>query len=115
MQYRVHVNGKQFDVIVEPVNAVAAGSAPVAPAIPVAPVPAVAARSGEAVPSPFPGTVQQVSVSVGQKVEAGQCLLILEAMKMQNEIAAPRAGVVRQILVAGGASVGTGDVLVILE
>ena len=143
MHYRIHVNGKPFDVVVEilsdaapaygtpaplptaapiyapPVSAYAVP--PVAPPAPmptplVPPTPAPAAQTGaeERVTSPFPGSVMQISVAVGQAVTAGQCLMILEAMKMQNEIVAPQASVVKQILVSKGATVNTDDVLIVL-
>jgi len=143
MQYRIHVNGRPFDVVVEVLNGANYGtptyvpptpmSAPapvyVAPSAPMpayavptasvpvaAPTPAPTAQTGveERVTSPFPGSVMQISVAVGQAVIAGQCLVILEAMKMQNEIVAPRASVVKQILVSKGATVNTDDVLIVL-
>jgi biotin carboxyl carrier protein len=65
--------------------------------------------------TPIPGRVVSVSAAVGEQVEAGQPLLVVEAMKMQNEVRAPRAGVVRRIDVAGGQSVDGGDLLLVLE
>jgi acetyl/propionyl-CoA carboxylase alpha subunit len=65
--------------------------------------------------TPIPGRVVSVSAAVGEQVEAGQPLLVVEAMKMQNEVRAPRAGVVRRIDVAGGQSVDAGDLLLVLE
>ena len=128
MHYRIHVNGKPFDVVVEMLTGVApAYAAPVptpAPvyAPPTAPVPAPTPAPAAASPggteiritSPFPGNVMQISVTVGQAVSEGQCLIILEAMKMQNEIVAPQASVVKQILVSKGATVNTDDVLIVL-
>ena len=67
------------------------------------------------VPSPLPGTVLQVKVSAGEAVKAGQLLLIIEAMKMENEVLAPRDGTVAQIVAAKGATVNTGDALVVLS
>jgi pyruvate carboxylase subunit B len=66
------------------------------------------------VTAPIPGVVTELRVSPGQEVKTGQVLLILEAMKMQNEIPSPRDGVVKEIPVARGASVNTGDVLVVI-
>jgi biotin carboxyl carrier protein len=63
----------------------------------------------------MPGTIRDISVSTGQSVAAGQCLMVMEAMKMEHEIVAPRAGVVKQILFAKGASADTGDVLIVLS
>jgi len=123
MQYRVSVNGKPFDVVVESVSgssvapAAPAYVAPVAvPAAPIAAPVAVAAPAGadERVLSPMPGNIWQIPVAVGQAVAAGQCLIILEAMKMENEIVAPRAGMVKQILVSKGSTVNTDDVLIVL-
>ena len=64
---------------------------------------------------PMPGKVLSITSSVGQSVNAGDCLLVVEAMKMENEIVAPQAGVVKQILVSQGTTVDTGDVLVVLN
>lgn len=62
----------------------------------------------------MPGSILSVSVSVGQTVKAGQVLLILEAMKMENEILSPRDGTVTAVNVAKGASVNSGDALVVI-
>jgi glutaconyl-CoA decarboxylase len=74
----------------------------------------VAVAAGEQVPAPMPGNILKVNVSAGQAVKAGDVLVILEAMKMENEIMAPRAGSVAQVLVQKGATVNTDDVLVVL-
>ena len=74
-----------------------------------------AAKGGGLVKSIMPGVVVQVLVQPGQAVEKGQSLLVLEAMKMQNEIAAPADGVVKQVHVTEGAAVGSGAKLVTLE
>jgi len=118
MQYRVYVNGKPFDVVIESIGQTNTGTAapaytPQVPDHPAAAVPVSAAE--ERVLCPLPGSVLQISVTVGQSVSSGQCLAVLEAMKMENEIAAPRSGVVKQILVSKGAAVNTGDVLVVLS
>ena len=65
--------------------------------------------------APIPGTVLQVAVGVGDKVIKGQTLLVLEAMKMENEIMAPADGVVKELNVTKGISVNTGDILVVLS
>jgi glutaconyl-CoA decarboxylase len=63
----------------------------------------------------MPGTVLNIPVSVGQAVKAGDTLLVLEAMKMENDIPAPVAGTVAQIVVSKGASVNTGDVMIVIK
>jgi biotin carboxyl carrier protein len=70
---------------------------------------------GEAVKAPMPGGIWDVKVSVGTRVKKGEVLLILEAMKMENEIIAPLDGVVAQIMVSKGATVVTNDVLLVLQ
>nr|WP_207711551.1 biotin/lipoyl-containing protein [Sulfobacillus harzensis] len=81
--------------------------------------PRVEAASGKAggtlVEAPLPGMVLDVKVAAGQSVEEGQVLVILEAMKMENEIIAPRAGAVTQVAVEKGSSVAVGDLLVVLS
>jgi len=69
----------------------------------------------EIIVAPMPGNVWNIDVEEGQEVKEGDVLLILEAMKMENEILAPRDGVVAQILATTGASVGSGDQLIILD
>ncbi|MFV0358788.1 DUF2118 domain-containing protein, partial [Tropicimonas sp.] len=76
--------------------------------------PAAAAGAG-AVPSPLAGTVVSVDVSVGQKVAAGDTLLVLEAMKMNTSISAPQEGTVAAVNVTPGATVTEGQVLVTLS
>ena len=121
--YNVTVNGKVYTVSVEEVNgaAPAAVSAPVAAPAPVAvPAPAAAPApaavpAGEAkvkVSAPMPGTIVAVTVTVGQKVEKGTVLCLLEAMKMENEIMAPEGGTVTGIATTKGASVNAGDLLI---
>ena len=61
----------------------------------------------------MPGTILSIAVKAGDSVKAGQLLMILEAMKMENEIVAPEDGVVASVAVAKGAAVNTGDVLVV--
>ena len=96
---------------------VASNSAQITPAtVAASPVAATAApASGAAVKCPLPGTVVSINVAVGDKVAPGQNLLVLEAMKMENNIDADRAGVVKQILVQQGATVMEGDNLLIIE
>ena len=116
------VNGQTYVVDVEEVGTPAPAAAPAAPAAKPAAAPApkaapaapVAAGAGESVKAPMPGTILDVKVAAGQKVNAGDTLVVLEAMKMENEIPAPKAGTVAQVVVSKGASVNAGDVLVVL-
>ena len=128
MKYKVTLKGKVYEVIVEKGEAILADEydyvAPAAPAavpVPAAPVaaaPAAAApaavTAGTNVDAPLPGNVLNVKVSVGQAVKAGDVLVIIEAMKMENEVAAPCDGVVKQIVANKGAVVATGDTLLVI-
>lgn len=97
----------------ETASAPATTAAPVAAAP--APVRAAAPAGAGAVKSPLPGTVVAVKVAVGQQVTVGQTLVVLEAMKMENNIDADRAGVVTQIAAPQGTAVMEGDVLIVIE
>lgn len=116
-KFIVNVNGNSYEVEVEEVGAEGGVSAPAAPKAAVsAPAPKKAsapAGKGEPVKAPMPGTVLDIKVQSGASVKAGDVLVILEAMKMENEIKAPKDGVVT-VVAAKGASVNTGDVLVTL-
>ena len=132
MKYKVTLNGKTYEVEVEagkamlvdeyeayapapaaPAAAPVAAAPAAAPAPPPAPAPAAVA-AGEAVNAPMPGNILKVNVSAGQAVKAGDVLVVLEAMKMENEIVAPRDGSVAQVVVTKGAVVDTGAPLVVL-
>ena len=126
MKYVVTLNGKNYEVEVTEQEAVllsvsdaVAAPAPVAavtPAAPAAPAaaPSAVAGDGTKVPSPMPGTILSVNISVGQTVKSGEVLLVLEAMKMENDIVAPCDGPVKQLLVSKGSTVNTDDVLVVM-
>lgn len=124
MKYKVTLNNKVFEVEVEEGKAVilskgtAEAAAPVAAPAPApvsAPVaPAAPAGSGEAITSPLPGTVLDVKVQNGQSVKSGDVLVVVEAMKMENEIMAPRDGVVSSVATSKGAAVESGTPLVYL-
>jgi len=124
-KYRVTVNGKAYDVDVEEMGAGAPAAAPVAapapaaaPAPVAAPAPAAApapvAAGAGSIEAPMPGKVLKILVSQGAPVTAGQLVLILEAMKMENEIYAPTAGTVTQVGCKEGDSVNTGDTLLVI-
>ena len=128
MKYKVTLNGRTYEVEVEAGKAmcvaeyeafapaaapVAAAAAPVAAPVAAAPAAAgVTVSGGESVNAPMPGNILKVNVSVGQSVKKGEVLVVLEAMKMENEIMAPCDGVVSAVPVAKGATVNTGDLLV---
>jgi len=113
----VEVNGKRFNVKVwvpdVPIAVVAGGGASPRPRRAAA-AGASAAGSGK-VTVPMQGTIVKILVEVGQAVEAGQAVCVLEAMKMENNIAADKAGTVTEIKVVAGQSVGSGDVVVVIE
>ena len=129
--YTITVNGQVYVVQVEEGITAAAQGAPVVtiPAAPVfqqavAPAPVAApvaapAPSGAAgsitVESPMPGKILSVEKKVGDSVEAGQTIMILEAMKMENEIVAPEAGTIASINVSVNQSVEAGEVLATLN
>ena len=92
-----------------------APAAPAAPAAPVAPAAPAAVAAGEVVKAPMPGNILKVNVTAGQAVKEGEVLVILEAMKMENEIMAPKAGTVAQVLVQKGATVDTDAPMVVLN
>lgn len=132
MKYKVTLKGKTYEVEVERGEAMivdeyeAYAPAPAAPAAPVvaaapvaaAPAPAAAApaavAAGTPVTAPLPGNVLGVKVNVGDAVKAGQLLVLIEAMKMENEVLAPADGVVKQIVANKGAVVATGDTLLVI-
>ena len=114
-KFIVNVNGTSYEVEVEEIDGSAAKNVSAAPAAPAAaPASAAPAAGGKTVVSPMPGNILGVNVSVGQSVKSGTVLVILEAMKMENEILAPADGVVREVRVAKGAAVNAGDVLVVM-
>ena len=115
--FKITVNGKTYDVAVEEVGGAAVASAPVVVSAPVAAAPApkaAAPANGEKVLSPFPGLIKNLLVADGAKVEKDQPILVLEAMKMDNDITAPCAGVVT-FSVAKGANVETDAVLAVIS
>ncbi|WP_313568503.1 biotin/lipoyl-containing protein [Acetoanaerobium noterae] len=126
-KFNITVNGNQYEVEVEEIKDSSTSApriqhqAPVATAQPSAPTPPkaeakkpVVTNGAGSVKAPMPGTINDIKVTEGQAVKAGDVLVILEAMKMENEIMSPTDGVVKQIAVAKGASVNSGDVLVVI-
>ena len=124
-KYRVTVNGKAYDVDVEELGAGAAPALVAAPApvpapAPVAapapaPAPAAPVPAGEGtISAPMPGKVLKILVQPGTAVTAGQLVLILEAMKMENEIYTTVAGTVQQLCCKEGDTVSTGDALIVV-
>lgn len=130
MKYKVTLNNRTYEVEVEEGKAMlideyeayapaapapVAAAAPAPAAAPVAAAPAGAAlAAGEVVKSPMPGNILKINVTQGQKVNEGDVLLVLEAMKMENEIVATKSGTVAQIVTAKGAVVETGAPLVVI-
>ena len=132
MKYKVTLNNRVYEVEVEEGTAMlvdeyelAAPAAPAAPAPVAAPVAAAAPAApaapaaaglaaGEVVKAPMPGNVLKINVAQGQTVKEGDVLLVLEAMKMENDITATKSGTVAQIVVAKGAVVETGSALVVI-
>ena len=133
MKYKVTLNNRVYEVEVEegaamlvdeyalaaPAAPAPAQAAPVVAAAPAAaPAPAAPAASalaaGEVVKSPMPGNVLKINVTQGQAVKEGDVLIILEAMKMENEVVATKSGSVAQVVVSQGAVVETGAPLVVI-
>ena len=134
MKYKVTLNNRVYEVEVEQGEAMLvdeyelkapAAAAPAAPAAAAAPVAAAAPAApaapaggalaaGEVVKSPMPGNVLKINVTPGQKVNEGDVLLILEAMKMENEVVSTKTGTVAQIVVEKGAVVETDSPLVVI-
>ena len=128
MKYKVTLNNRVYEVEVEQgeamlVNeyelAAPAAAAPAAPAASVAAAPAAAPAAGalaagDVVTSPMPGNILKINVAQGQHVSEGDVLIVLEAMKMENEISATKSGTVAQINVTKGAVVETGTPLVVI-
>ncbi len=112
-KYRVNVNGTAYEVEIEEMTG-APAAAPVAAAPAAAPAPA-ASGAGESITSPMPGNILAVNVAAGDMVKKGQVLMVLEAMKMENEIMAPHDGKVTAVAVTKGAAVESGTLLCTIQ
>ena len=121
---RVNVNGKSFEVeMKEPAKPKTkavhvtppTAAAPVASAAPAKPAAAAPATGGKKITAPLPGTITEIKVSVGQSVKEGDTIIILEAMKMQNNIDAEATGTVSAILVEKGDTVMEGATLLVID
>ena len=110
-RYNITVNGKAYDVAVEEVGGSAPKAAPAPQAAPAAP--AGAAGSVE-ITSPMPGKILDVKASAGQAVKKGEVVLLLEAMKMENDVNAPCDGKVLSVNTTKGSAVETGAVLAVI-
>ena len=123
-KYNITVNGKTYEVFVEEAGNVAA--APVTPVAPVAapvaapeapaeaPAAAPVSADGTQVKAPMPGTILAVKKNVGEAVKAGDVIVVLEAMKMENDIVAPCDGTVKSINAPKGSTVNTDDVIAVI-
>ena len=107
-KYKVNVNGTAYEVEIEEMTGAPA-------AAPVAAAPAAPAGAGERVAAPMPGNILSVNVAAGDTVKKGQVLMILEAMKMENEIMAPHDGKVTAVAVTKGAAVESGALLCTIQ
>lgn len=132
-KFLINVNGNQYEVEVEEITSSETSTKPqveYSQPAPKAERPAsqpkqeakaeapkkVEAKAGqEVVKAPMPGTILSINVKEGDNVKKGQILLILEAMKMENEIVSPRDGKIAKVVVSKGSSVNTGDDMVIIE
>lgn len=136
-KYKVYVNGQPYEVVVEDMNEQKTFSpapadvkiqqtvtpsevqkAPASPPATAAPPPAIEKpqSSGEEFPvvAPMPGSIMEIKVNTGDSVNEGDVLVLLEAMKMENEVTAPTSGVIKSIAIEKGASVNTGDIMVVI-
>ena len=119
----VNVNGVSYKIEVEEVSAEEAAVvktvptapvAPTAPTAPTAPVAPTAPANGQKVESPMPGTILDVRVKVGDSVKQGDVVMILEAMKMENEILATCDGTIADVIVQKSSTVDSGALLVVI-
>nr|WP_325242715.1 biotin/lipoyl-containing protein [uncultured Oscillibacter sp.] len=113
-KYKVTVNGTAYEIELEELTGAAPAPA-AAPAAAAAAPAAAAPAGGEQVTSPMPGTILDIKVSQGASVKKGDVLMILEAMKMENEIMCPCDGKVASINTSKGAAVESGSLLCVIQ
>ena len=113
-KYRVNVNGTAYEVEIEEMTGTPAAAPVAAPAAAAAPTPA-AGGAGESINAPMPGNILAVNVAAGDTVKKGQVLMVLEAMKMENEISAPQDGTIASVNVRKGDVVNSGDLLITMN
>lgn len=114
-KYRVTVNGTAYEIELEELTGAAPAPAAATAAPAPAPAPAAAPAGGEQVTSPMPGTILSINVAAGDAVKRGQVLMILEAMKMENEIMCPCDGKIASVNTSKGSSVESGTLLCVIQ
>ena len=114
-KYRVTVNGTVYEIELEEMTGAAPVSAPAAAPAPASAPAAAAPAGGEQVTSPMPGNILAVNVAAGDSVKRGQVLMVLEAMKMENEIMCPCDGKVVSVNTSKGATVESGTLLCVIQ
>ena len=114
-KYRVTVNGTAYEIELEELTGAAPAPAAATAAPAPAPAPAAAPAGGEQVTSPMPGTILSINVAAGDTVKRGQVLMVLEAMKMENEIMCPCDGKIASVNTSKGSSVESGTLLCVIQ
>ena len=115
--YKVNVNGNVYEITLEVIDKadIKAPTAPAPAPAPVASAPVAAPAGAQTISAPMPGNILKVNVTNGQAVKKGDVLMVLEAMKMENEILAPNDGTVSSVNVTAGQTVDSGAVLCTLN
>lgn len=128
-KFKVNVNGKEYMVELEEIGGAPTASAPVTVAAQPAPAPVVQEQpkaapqatapapgdTAEVLQAPMPGNILDIKVKVGDRVELEQTLVILEAMKMENELVAPKAGTIKEIFVTANTPIDVGQPILTIE
>ncbi|MBO4302233.1 sodium-extruding oxaloacetate decarboxylase subunit alpha [Methanosarcinaceae archaeon] len=116
-EFHVEVNGEAYDVKVEPKGYTVSAAAPSAPAAKAAPAGDLKSKASlpGAVTTSMQGMIISIKAAVGEKVNEGDPICVIEAMKMENAIGAPRSGIVKEIFISEGDAVTAGDALMIIE